>query len=63
MDKLFRGLKRRKFFRVAAVYAVVAWVLIQVSDVVFLTFGAPARINQALIFLFLIGLPVAMLLA
>lgn len=30
MGKLFEELKRRKVFRVAAVYAVVSWVLIQV---------------------------------
>jgi hypothetical protein len=34
MGKLFEELKRRKVFRVAAVYAVVAWVLIQVSDTI-----------------------------
>ncbi len=34
MGKLFEELKRRKVFRVAAVYAVVAWLLIQVSATV-----------------------------
>ena len=34
MVKLFEELKRRKVFRVSAVYAVVAWVLIQVADTV-----------------------------
>jgi len=35
MGKLFEELKRRKVFRVAAVYAVVSWVVIQVADTLF----------------------------
>lgn len=48
MGNLFEELKRRKFFRVAAVYAVVAWVLIQFTDVVLPNFGAPEWVNQRL---------------
>jgi hypothetical protein len=55
MGKLFAELKRRKVFRVAALYAVVKWVLIQVTDVVLPTFGTPAWVNQTIIFLFLLG--------
>lgn len=55
MGKLLEELKRRKVFRVAAVYAVVAWVLIQVTDVVLPTFGAPDWVNQTVIFLFILG--------
>lgn len=55
MGKLLEELKRRKVFRVAAVYAVVAWVLIQVADVVLPTFGAPGWVNQTIIFLFILG--------
>ncbi len=36
MGKLFEELKRRKVFSVAAVYAVVAWLLIQIADVILL---------------------------
>lgn len=63
MGKLFEELKRRKVFHVAAVYAVVAWLLIQVSNTVLPTFGAPTWVNQTLIFLFIIGFPVAVILA
>jgi hypothetical protein len=63
MGKLFDELKRRKVFRVAAVYVVVAWLLIQVADTVLPTFGAPVWVNQTLIFLFIIGFPVAVILA
>ena len=55
MGKLLEELKRRKVFRVAAVYAVVAWVLIQITDVVLPTFGAPEWVNQTIIFLFILG--------
>jgi Tol biopolymer transport system component len=55
MGKLFEDLKRRKVFRVAAVYAVSAWVLIQIADVVLPTFGAPGWVNQTIIFLFILG--------
>ena len=55
MGNFFQELKRRKVFRVAAVYAVVAWLLIQVSDVVLPTFDAPSWVNQTIIFLFILG--------
>ena len=55
MGSLFQEIKRRKVFRVAAIYAVVAWVLIQVADVVLPTFGAPEWVNQTIIFLFILG--------
>lgn len=56
MYNLLQELKRRKVFRVAAVYAVAAWLLIQVADVVLPTFGAPGWVNQTIIFLFIIGI-------
>jgi len=63
MSNLFQELKRRKVFRVAAVYAVVAWLAIQVADVVLPTFGTPGWVNQTLIFLFILGFPIAIILA
>ncbi|MFT5484367.1 MAG: Tol biopolymer transport system component [Halieaceae bacterium] len=63
MGKLFEELKRRKVFRVAMVYAVVAWLLIQVTDVVLPTFGAPDWVGQTIIFLFILGFPVAVVLS
>jgi adenylate cyclase len=38
-------IKRRKVFQVSAVYAVVAWLLIQVADVVLPAFEAPAWVR------------------
>ena len=53
-------IKRRKVFQVAAVYAVMAWLLIQVADVVLPAFEAPTWILQVVIFLLIIGLPIAL---
>jgi hypothetical protein len=38
---LFAELRRRNVFRVAAAYAVVAWLLIQAADILLDNFGAP----------------------
>jgi hypothetical protein len=38
---LFAELKRRKVFRVTVAYAVLAWLLIEVSDTVFPRLGLP----------------------
>lgn len=63
MGNLFQELKRRKVFRVAAVYVVVAWVLIQVVDVILPTFGAPDWVNKTIIFVFVLGFPLALILS
>jgi Tol biopolymer transport system component len=63
VGNLFEELKRRKVFRVAGVYAVVAWLLIEVADTVLPTFGTPLWVNQTLIFLLIIGFPIAVILA
>lgn len=55
MGNLFRELQKRKVFRVAAVYAVVAWLLIQISGTVLPTFEAPAWVNQTFTFLLFLG--------
>ena len=45
MGNLFQELKRRKVCRVATVYAVVAWLLIQVAGEILPTFNAPQWVN------------------
>ena len=37
----FAELKRRHVYRIAAAYAVIAWLLIQAASIVFPTFDAP----------------------
>jgi len=56
-------IKRRKIFQVAAVYAVVAWLLIQVADVVLPAFDAPTWVLQVVIFLMILGLPITLVIS
>jgi TolB-like protein len=60
---LVSELKRRNVFKVGAAYAVVAWVAMQVVDIVLPTFDAPRWVNQTLLFLIILGFPVALVLA
>lgn len=55
MGKLIEELKRRKVFRVAAVYAVVAWVLIQVADTVLPALQMPQWTVSFVTILFILG--------
>jgi TolB-like protein len=59
----FAELKRRKVFRVAGAYIVLAWVLIEVSDTILPRLGLPDWTVTLIIVLLAIGLPVALLLA
>ncbi|MEZ5967508.1 MAG: hypothetical protein R3C00_00375 [Hyphomonas sp.] len=63
MNGLFRELRRRNVFRVAAVYAVVGWLLIQVGVAVLPTFEAPGWVLKVFIALILAGFPIALILA
>jgi len=60
---LIAELKRRNVFRVAAAYAVIAWLLAQVADVAFDAFGAPDWVPKSVLLLLILGLPVAVLFA
>jgi TolB-like protein/DNA-binding winged helix-turn-helix (wHTH) protein/Tfp pilus assembly protein PilF len=56
-------LKRRNVFRVAAAYAIVAWLLVEVASVVLPTFGAPTWVMKVFTFLVILGFPPALILA
>jgi len=60
---LFEELKRRNVFRVAVVYVIAAWLILQVSDIVFPGLGLPEWTITFVIALLGIGLPVALILA
>lgn len=60
---LWAELKRRNVVRVAAAYAVVAWLLIEVSDTVFPRLGLPEWTVTLVIAMLLLGLPLALFLA
>ncbi|MGB8340979.1 MAG: FlgO family outer membrane protein, partial [Chthoniobacterales bacterium] len=59
----FTELKRRNVYRVAAAYAVVAWLLIQIATQVFPFFDIPNWAVRLVVVLLLIGFPVALVLA
>ena len=59
----FAELKRRNVYKVAAAYAVVGWLVIQVSSTVLPTFHAPEWVVQTLMVLVALGFPVALLIA
>ncbi len=63
MANFFQELKRRKVFRVAAIYAVGAWLLIQVADTVAPLLNLPEITPRLVLFLLLILFPVALFLA
>jgi TolB-like protein len=59
----FAELKRRNVYKVAAAYAVVGWLVIQVSSTVLPTFHAPEWVVQTLMALVALGFPIALLIA
>ena len=61
--KFWQELKRRKVVRVAIVYALVGWVLVQVSTVLFPALLLPEWSSRLVVVLTLIGLPIALVLA
>jgi TolB-like protein/Tfp pilus assembly protein PilF len=63
MRSFFRELKRRKVYRVALGYAVVAWLVVQISATVMPAYHAPEWILPIFITAIALGFPVALVLA
>jgi len=59
----FAELRRRHIFRIAAAYAVTAWLLIQLAAIALPAFGAPHWIIRVVIGLLILFFPVALILA
>lgn len=59
----FQELKRRNVVRVAAAYAVMAWLLIEVSDTIFPRLGFPVWTVTFIIVLVALGFPLALFLS
>jgi TolB-like protein/Tfp pilus assembly protein PilF len=59
----FAELKRRNVYKVAVAYAVVGWLVIQVSSTVLPTFHAPEWVVQTLVVLVAIGFPIVLVIA
>ena len=60
---LLHRLRERGVLRVAASYAVIAWLLLQIADVTFEPLGVPRWVMIALITAAVLGFPVAIALA
>ena len=63
MASFLGEIKRRKVFHVAAVYAVVAWLTIQIVDVISEPLNLPGWLDTVVIILLAVGFPIAVILA
>jgi TolB-like protein len=63
MTGIFSELRRRGVLRIAAAYAVTAWLVAQVASFLLSTFDAPPWIMQAIVVVFAIGFAPALVLA
>jgi TolB-like protein/Flp pilus assembly protein TadD len=63
LGRFVRQLKQRKVIRVAIVYILVAWVVMQVGEVTFEALTLPSWALTLLIVLILLGFPIALVLA
>ena len=63
MADFFAELKRRHIYRVAAAYAVVAWVLLQLVNNVAPVLDLPIWVARAFLLLLVIGFPITLLIA
>lgn len=63
MDSLFNELRRRNVLRLAATYALVAWILIEAGSVLLPTFGVPQWFFRAYALIIIAGFFVSLILA
>jgi TolB-like protein len=61
--KFLDELKRRNVFRVGIAYAITAWLLLQVTDVLLELLELPAGMGKMVVVILLIGFPIALFLA
>ena len=59
----FSELRRRNVIRVALAYSVVAWLVAQVAEMAFESFGTPDWAMKTLLFVLVMGLPLALVIA
>jgi len=63
MNSFFRELKRRNVYKVAAGYAVIGWLLVQVASTLLPAFHAPEGLLQSFIIVVALGFPIALVIA
>ena len=62
-QRLFAELKRRRVFKVAAVYGGVAFVVLQVADILVPALALPDSVTRTIALLLILGFPVALVMA
>ena len=63
MASLFTELKRRNVVRVAIAYIIMAWLLLQVIDVMLQVLGLPESVGKFMFLLLIVGFPLALFFA
>jgi hypothetical protein len=63
IDNFFAELKRRNVYKVAFVYAVTAWLLIQAASILLPTFEAPTWVMKVVVLVVVLGFPIALVIA
>src|ERR1700730_19277148 len=63
IDNFFAELKRRNVYKVAVAYAVVGWLLVQITTQVFPIFEIPNWALRLIVFAIVVGFPIALVLA
>ncbi|PKG82224.1 hypothetical protein CXF85_15140 [Colwellia sp. 75C3] len=63
MDRFLAQLRHRQVFKVATIYAVSAWPLIQIADLAVPALGLPDSVMTTLLQVFLVGFPVSLIFA
>src|SRR5947199_8416993 len=63
MNNFFAELKRRNVYKVAVAYAIVGWLLVQVTTQVFPIFEIPNWALRLIVLAIIVGFPVALVIA
>src|SRR2546423_12927518 len=60
VHRVLKAIQERKIDRVAAAYAVAAWILVQAASIALPTFGAPVWVMKVVILAAAVGFPLAL---
>ena len=63
MNEFWKKFKHRNVAKVAAAYAALSWFLLQAQEAILPTIGAPTWVEQSILFLMLVGFPIACVIA
>ncbi len=63
MQDFIKELRRRNVVRVAVVYVVIGWLIVQIAETVLPAFDVPAWVFRAVVILLALGLPMALVFA